>query len=983
MKTKILILIATTLAIFMKANAQSTCPTCSTTALPTSINTDLDFSDNLFCSSNDITINSNTTSFKSCNVQMGEGKKITVKNGATLNIIASHFYSCTAMWQGIVVEQGGIVNIYNILEACSLIEDARVAVKMDYIDYGISDTYGSVPFLTIYGAVFNRNEIGVQINGNGDVFTDVANFSGYFSIANCVFTSRVITDDYSGSFGNALVMNYILNNSLSVSYANTVHSYVRPYINNSTYPDNVTAAFLKLPFTAGTAKPKKGIDLDRMHFGDDGVTIGATSAGAYSSNIVLFDNHDIGVNSYRSQFTLHNCTFQHPNIDATSSPNQSIHGYGVWARELNYGVVREMKIETVGSSPQNAFYDMGIAILAQRVTNILISNCYIISSHTISNNIYGSPTFQNGNAGIIVNTESTNQIQILNNDIYNINQAIALGESDNYEGPKEIMLIQINNNNISKTDAAIPSLLQLTDPFLYNAIIVSSSVVRSFTEFGRYIECNNNIITKAWNGIFMSNFISTLSYINTNNIILEKDPTTNDPEYYGIHIEGGQPVGQNQVLNNSVTADCDDCGQIGIDAILQDNTYFGCNDVAICQHGIRFTGNNTLTRFWNNQMQETNKFGMSMVQAVIGTQGYPASRSSGGCMSDNIWPGANSTWSGLGHYKTYNDLSDLLLSKLVIQNATDYNPDGSGFATFTLPPYQHTSSSTTNTLIYSTNDPFGDCDRCGGLGARSTNNQDNDKTVDESLEAIANASIKVPADDANDRKYVMQQQLYKLLQTKPNLVSKSPILQGFMQSNQNKGLGFINQISKYIAKSNWAKADSMLVSFPQKKGELDDNYHQYFRWIVAMNNTPGFKPNKNDVLALANKCPLKSGNVVFAARNLYNNITGSWHRFTNNCNSGIAKQRMAKATIATSYSLLAINVYPNPTNGLVNISLPESIGNWQLSVTDIYGKTITTKQVAQAATTTQLNIGGSKGLYFLNIYNCNTGKQTISKILVQ
>jgi hypothetical protein len=173
--------------------------------------------------------------------------------------------------------------------------------------------------------------------------------------------------------------------------------------------------------------------------------------------------------------------------------------------------------------------------------------------------------------------------------------------------------------------------------------------------------------------------------------------------------------------------------------------------------------------------------------------------------------------------------------------------------------------------------------------------------------------------------------------------------------------------------------------WPQSTKELDENYYQYYNWVTNMKLDKTYKPNLANVLALANKCPQKSGKVVYSARALYNGLTHSAHIFDNNCNA-VASRQITVKNEKQQTSIKDVSVYPNPsTDGIVNIQLKASSvkesGYWIVTITDIYGKTIANKTLSGLQS--QVNIGTVKGIYFINVRNEFSGKNYINKIILQ
>ncbi len=58
-----------------------------------------------------------------------------------------------------------------------------------------------------------------------------------------------------------------------------------------------------------------------------------------------------------------------------------------------------------------------------------------------------------------------------------------------------------------------------------------------------------------------------------------------------------------------------------------------------------------------------------------------------------------------------------------------------------------------------------------------------------------------------------------------------------------------------------------------------------------------------------------------------------------------------------------------------------SKAEWSIAITDIYGKLVQQKQIPNGTINAQFNIG-IKGMYFIAITDIKTGKQEISKFVV-
>ncbi len=143
------------------------------------------------------------------------------------------------------------------------------------------------------------------------------------------------------------------------------------------------------------------------------------------------------------------------------------------------------------------------------------------------------------------------------------------------------------------------------------------------------------------------------------------------------------------------------------------------------------------------------------------------------------------------------------------------------------------------------------------------------------------------------------------------------------------------------------------------------------------------------IFPLAQGCPAIDGSVVYAARNLYNRVTTSAINFIDACpknNSRKAKKVLyvdnkgkaleKKADIAER----SFTVYPNPSNGNLNIQLPQN-GHWQITVTDQLGRISWNQSVTNKGNVINHQLNGSKGLLLVKATNLETGKELVQKVL--
>lgn len=112
-------------------------------------------------------------------------------------------------------------------------------------------------------------------------------------------------------------------------------------------------------------------------------------------------------------------------------------------------------------------------------------------------------------------------------------------------------------------------------------------------------------------------------------------------------------------------------------------------------------------------------------------------------------------------------------------------------------------------------------------------------------------------------------------------------------------------------------------------------------------------------------------------------LTNEVYNFENVCGT-LASARQAKQEkriVAAAKLNAEILVYPNPSKGMVHIKLPMfTSGQWNVSVTDMYGKIIINKHLVNSDT--EVSIGTAKGLYIVKVSNTQTGETLTNKIIV-
>jgi hypothetical protein len=189
----------------------------------------------------------------------------------------------------------------------------------------------------------------------------------------------------------------------------------------------------------------------------------------------------------------------------------------------------------------------------------------------------------------------------------------------------------------------------------------------------------------------------------------------------------------------------------------------------------------------------------------------------------------------------------------------------------------------------------------------------------------------------------------------------------------------------YASNGNYQMIENLLDYWEPSTQELDVNFYAYYNWIAQMYQDSIYTPPLEDVLAIANSCPLTSSSVVYAARNLYNTLTGNINYFVD-CGGNVATRQNKrniemirlnpKKVKEHKIAKKAISIYPNPVNSNLNVS--STIKIKQVEIFDVLGKLLVTKKVGGFTEILDLS-KVSKGLIIVKVVD-EKNTTTIDKL---
>jgi Matrixin/Secretion system C-terminal sorting domain len=256
------------------------------------------------------------------------------------------------------------------------------------------------------------------------------------------------------------------------------------------------------------------------------------------------------------------------------------------------------------------------------------------------------------------------------------------------------------------------------------------------------------------------------------------------------------------------------------------------------------------------------------------------------------------------------------------------------------------------------------------------------KTPQQIEEELAANILAINSQDAAKLNEVLQQELYQKIAENTDLTNNSTILQNFMLTQELGKFGTIEKINNALYEYDVATAQ-MLINNWLPTTNLELNCLQYYNNFIKYLNGGTFTNNDLiDLYGLANLCPQKNGEIIYAARSLYNYVTQLDETFSTACGNNLARGYTkidAKAKLAVS----SISIYPNPSKGNFSVKFPStSRGINTVKVLDTYGKTIMQQSVISGTQNININKTLASGIYTVQITNSITGKTETQKLII-
>ena len=250
------------------------------------------------------------------------------------------------------------------------------------------------------------------------------------------------------------------------------------------------------------------------------------------------------------------------------------------------------------------------------------------------------------------------------------------------------------------------------------------------------------------------------------------------------------------------------------------------------------------------------------------------------------------------------------------------------------------------------------------------------------MEAICSDTL--PDDDALKNTVVYRKySLYEFLSNNINYLDSSAVIDSFYTACNFDNIGALFALNQKMTEL----ADTAVLA---NKSTLLDKLTEAGALTSALNTTDAYSINQRNVnkvlfkllvygsellnaddstalASIANQCLYTGGLAVAQARALYNAIEEyRYYDETALCPGGISARMggNAEAEAKQPDKKRSAGVYPNPNTGTFNVTLSEKAENGWIEITDIAGRLISRKPLADDALVTTLAIEAAHGSYF-------------------
>jgi hypothetical protein len=889
-------------------------------------------------------------------IRMAPGVSINVAPNGTLTVQGSWLHSCSsctgALWTGIVVQNGGTVNMITgtvtsgtvVVTTTNIIEDADAAMATVY-----SATNTAVPTWSLTSTIFNNNDMGIYVDYNN------ASLSSN-SISNCVFTTRRLS-----------------NHSLSLSNFNSIVADIKastPSILSTTNP---------LDYTLDNHQCLYGVYTNGLNPSYP-LMIGIPSA---ASN--LFDNVGFGVYANSGSYTIKNNIFQNLTGSSTGGITNGS-GIGVYAYQ---NVMQGTATVTVGNSSltidnteKNYFTNCLAGVVTQQQNRVNINNNNFsnestssASSFTSTTNAFGQYAVYQSGFAAFSSTVTPEQMLFANNTVknYSYGHYFDFGKIYNTNYPS----ISFYNNAISAVGTSTAYCntgiyLQQSGTWgcgsgvTQNAVSVSTNSITNVAINAVSVSAINT--ATATSGFLLIDGNTELS-VQYNSAAT----TTVSPHIAAVYVSGSNHV---KVSNNpkiqctSLTSYSTTNAQYiaGVYIATSPSSSVSCNTINYVGEDFVWEGASPSSQWYKNKMQHS-RYGLVLRNSgVMGDQGgsgrpigdvfnkyVSTDITDAHTLADNSNPGGAAT------SKLYCLAAACTATSTPLPCQNAYAGTGIPYAATV------TTFSTTGSL------PCACTGDCGGLRMAQNNSVYADSATmarDSMLMNMVNSIENGDPFPVYDMQTRWALQYYVSSQN----------------SSLNPATGYENAqafaaVDGAISGSNYGLAQTILSAITPNN-TVENNWQLVDNLTIKLQSDSLDSADVAALKGVAIQCPLTGGNIVYTARALLNNNLKRAITYADNCIDNGDNNRTASINNTIIDKSSTVTVYPNPNNGSMTFAYKIK-DDARLEISDLSGRLVGTYLLPAANNRFDVKNEYLKdGVYFYRVMDSKNTVVKIGKIII-
>jgi hypothetical protein len=186
------------------------------------------------------------------------------------------------------------------------------------------------------------------------------------------------------------------------------------------------------------------------------------------------------------------------------------------------------------------------------------------------------------------------------------------------------------------------------------------------------------------------------------------------------------------------------------------------------------------------------------------------------------------------------------------------------------------------------------------------------------LDGILNGSIASP-NFATEQGYVAKYNIFAAMKADNSWQNASTTIQNFYNASNATTHQYrkIWDMEEALSQGNYTTATSLANNFVPTNA-IETNYKNYTLVAASILGSGNLDAaNQTGLKNIALACPHTQGNIIYAARSLYNaTFIADYTIFVDNCD-GAGLYKMAPDAVTKTFE---VNVYPNPADATINIA---------------------------------------------------------------